>query len=450
MKRFLLLVLFFISFTVTKAEEKQDIKVSNVLASECLDYPSQDVNKAPAREVALDEYESVGLAYAGNTLSVALNAWEYNCALSGFNPSATVENSVITINPGPIINGGEWCLCHFDLKFDIENIKPGKYLTRIITDSSDGNILFEIELDENLNITLSEESICANATFNENTEWVYYNENENGDINIFRINYICDNGSMNPDKGFIKMTYGKDMDSSEIIASIWEYSMAFTCVYPESETLPVILRHYATPNERADIWNDGDIKQEFSIGNNLAIQSGESTFYRDFFTRTMENLTVKSVEAVEIDGRLRLKITAENGYEWIQGIGSVSPNMPQSIVFPAYAGEFNETEMTRLMYVRDLRDNHIIYGSPAKDPNWSPAGVTNIADSDGCLNVTADRILFSGEGDVEISVYDMDGKKLASVSGSGDTELYTSALLPGVYIAEAVTGKKVISLKFFK
>ena len=63
------------------------------------------------------------------------------------------------------------------------------------------------------------------------------------------------------------------------------------------------------------------------------------------------------------------------------------------------------------MYVRDLRDNHIIYGSPAKDPNWSPAGVANIADREECLNVTADRIIFSGEGAVEIFVYDIDGRQ---------------------------------------
>ena len=76
--------------------------------------------------------------------------------------------------------------------------------------------------------------------------------------------------------------------------------------------------------------------------------------------------------------------------------------------------------------------------------------MAKIADSDECLNVTADRIIFSGEGFVEISVYDIDGKKSASVTGSGYTVLSTSALLPGVYIAEAVTGKKIISRKFFK
>lgn len=450
MKSFLLLTaLFSISFAVAGAEERQDIKVSNIVASNCLDNPSQDLNKAPAREVALDEYASVGLAYSGNTLTVALNAWEYNCALSGFNPSATVDNGVITINPGAIIDGGEWCLCHFDLKFDIENIKPGKYLTRIIPyEAYEEDRLFEIELDENLNVTLSEESTYAKETFNENTEWVYYNENENGDSNIFRLTYTS--ATDNPEKGFIKMTLDKNMDYAEIIASVWEYNMRITRVCPESETLPIILRHYTTSNERVDVWNDGDIIQAFDMGNNLTFQSGESAFYRDFFTRTMENITVKSVEAVEIDGSLRLKITAENGYEWIQGIGSVSPKMPQSIVFPAYAGEFNETEMTRLMYVRDLRDNHIIYGSPTKDPNWSPAGVASIADREECLNVAADRIIFSGEGVVEISVYDIDGKKVAEVSGNGDTELSIAALLPGVYIAEAVTGKNVISRKFYK
>ena len=449
MKKFLIMVaLLSVSFIIVRAEGNQDIKVSNIIASSFLDNQSYE-NKAPAREVALDEYASVGLTYSGNTLSVALNAWEYNCALSDFKPSAIVENGVITIKPGAVINGGEWCLCHFDLKFDIENIKPGKYLVRINADLSEEDYrLFEIELDEGLNVTLSEERTCANDSFNENTEWVYCNENETGDVNIFRLTYT--NANDDTDKGFIKMTYNDNTTSAETIATVWEYNMCVTRVSPESETLPLILSHFATPNERVEIWNDGDMKYEFDICNDLSVQIGESKFYRDFFSRTMENITINKIEAVEIDGSLRLKITAENGFEWIQGIGAVSPKMPQSIVFPAYAGEFNEIEMTRLMYVRDLRDNHIIYGSPAKDPNWSPAGVANIADREECLNVTADRIIFSGEGAVEIFVYDIDGKKLASVTGNGDTELSTSALLPGVYIAEAVTGKNVVTRKFYK
>ncbi len=64
MKKFLIMVaLLSVSFIIVRAEGNQDIKVSNIIASSCLDNQSYE-NKAPAREVALDEYASVGLTYS--------------------------------------------------------------------------------------------------------------------------------------------------------------------------------------------------------------------------------------------------------------------------------------------------------------------------------------------------------------------------------------------------
>ena len=454
MKRFLLpAVLFSISFAVAGAEERQDIKVSNIMASGCLN-DVQNTQKAPAREVALEDYGTIGILYSNNTLSISLNAWEFNCGVTDFKPTVTIENGIIDIITNSGITTPMWCYCPYNISFDLNEIKPGSYIIRMFGSewSFEGDIrLFSLDLTDGAVIHLTEDETSHSSFFNENTEWVYYNEDGSGNTNIFRLTYTGDNESANPYKGWINMRYDNDPALNETIAEITGYTWDSPRVLPLKETLPTILRHYATPSERFNVWDEGaDKSSRFYISFNPFANVGESAFYRDFFTRTMENVTVKSVEAVEIDGSLRLKFTADTGYEWIEGIGAVSPKMPQSIVFPAYAGEFNETEMTRLMYVRDLRDNHIIYGSPAKDPNWSPAGVASIADREECLNVAADRIIFSGEGVVEISVYDIDGKKITSVTGSGDTELSTSALLPGVYIAEAVTGKNVVTRKFYK
>ncbi|MBO4964859.1 MAG: hypothetical protein J6C81_01175, partial [Muribaculaceae bacterium] len=96
-------------------------------------------------------------------------------------------------------------------------------------------------------------------------------------------------------------------------------------------------------------------------------------------------------------------------------------------------------EPTRLLYVRDINTNEILWGDPGLDPAYNAVGeitaepVSEVYGGDGVIEVR-------GEGNLKI--YTLSGVLAGSVDAPA-----TVAVAPGVYIAVSGTQSKKIIVR---
>jgi hypothetical protein len=406
------------------------LPVKNVMSSGCLD-PGNELDDKQ-RAVELEDYASIDMSLSGNTLAVGLNAWEYNCGLNAFNPSVSVENGVMTVALKADISP-MWCLCHFNFSFETENVVESKYLVRVLPNDSEEDVrLFEADLREGSSIHLDEEATLPGSLFNENTEWVYYNENSAGKRNIFRLRFIP-NESV-PGSGTIRMSVDGDDSGFIDLADIIECAPGSITVMPLTMTPPKMLWEYAPLSETYDLTAEGETLTSYlRVGGDISQLADEPAFFRDFFNHRMEQLNVGKLERVDLSTMPVVKFTYDNGYEWIQGIGSVSESLPNSLIYPVYSGKFDPQTMTRLMYVQDTATGVIIYGSAKLDPSWVPAGVPAVAQQP-ILEVTDKEATCRMDGAIRIEVYSIGGLRLLSADGEDSVTVGFGSLAPGNYL----------------
>lgn len=147
----------------------KELTVTNMELSDCLTKQEETrsiATKAINEDIDLNDYASIDISYSDRSLSVRLNAWEYNCGMTEITPSITSNDGKITMDLPVTEELSMWCLCPFNLMFDIGNVDPGKYLFSIKSEGScEEPRLFELELTEGLNVRLSEEETLASSNF---------------------------------------------------------------------------------------------------------------------------------------------------------------------------------------------------------------------------------------------------------------------------------------------
>ena len=169
-------------------------------------------------------------------------------------------------------------------------------------------------------------------------------------------------------------------------------------------------------------------------------------YWEDYLTGTMRPMFKQAyIDETGDSGTQRYALTmSENmdgtGYQgrWESGIGPVGDDYASNLPYPIYSLP-KGVEPTRLLYVRDINTNEILWGDPGLDPAYNAVGeitaepVSEVYGGDGVIEVR-------GEGNLKI--YTLSGVLAGSVDAPA-----TVAVAPGVYIAVSGTQSKKIIVR---
>lgn len=136
--------------------------------------------------------------------------------------------------------------------------------------------------------------------------------------------------------------------------------------------------------------------------------------------------------------------------EYVPGIGAVGDWYASNLPFPIY-NLSDDIQPTTLMYVRNRIDNDlVVFGSTQGDPTYQ--GVEKVLADYSTIQWYSDFINLGviSSGKVTLYLYTQDGKLLSVKHGADFVQTATDTLLPGVYIAKAVTDTETATYKFVK
>lgn len=136
--------------------------------------------------------------------------------------------------------------------------------------------------------------------------------------------------------------------------------------------------------------------------------------------------------------------------EYVPGIGAVGDWYASNLPFPIY-NLSDDIQPTTLMYVNNRIDNDlVVFGSTHGDPTYQ--GVNEVLEDGSKIQWYSDFINLGviSSGNITLYLYTQDGKLLSVKHGADYVQTATDSLVPGVYIAKAVTDTETATYKFVK
>ena len=129
------------------------------------------------------------------------------------------------------------------------------------------------------------------------------------------------------------------------------------------------------------------------------------------------------------------------GYQgrWESGIGPVGEDYASNLPYPVYSLPEGVTP-TRLLYVRDINTNEVLWGDPKLDPAYNSVGeLTNDNDN---FAVYGGQGIITVESEGTVRIYTTAGTLLTTVSCPT-----TVSAAPGLYIAVSGSSSRKILVK---
>lgn len=274
----------------------------------------------------------------------------------------------------------------------------------------------------------------------EDKEWVYYNNVTNGEQKkpLYRLRYVSDT-SLNPGAKYDLQLYDSfEYNNDEALTILsWVTGSTFSLKGKYTDVdipsdfwasgLPEASYNVAKLHERSDVTS-----LTFSGSPSFAtVETCEDSdlsptkyYWYDVLTNTHKVAYVKDNVYTENGMGIQAVNLCENidgsGFQvkWVPGIGPVGDDYASTLVYPIY--DLPEgCEPTRLLYVRDIKTNEILWGDPSLDKDYQSVGET-LADNQptGYTVYTAQGICLMREGSrsayeaLPAGLYIVNGKKL--------------------------------------
>lgn len=329
-------------------------------------------------------------------------------------------------------NGYFACSCTKKYESTIKGVAPGLYY--IITNDA----VYRTELFDDIEkeLTLSDMLTCP-FTLRDDAEWVYYRERGINDAPQFirmrlvqektsgvkRYNvYYCD-GDFNQDKainvGFAHMPVPSSIKLSSILLNN-------NLLDNPGGSVPIL-------SQGVQDWNNPGCELGVYPIYNF---NSSPTITWDFAKWWAQYPNVTDIKETTVDGLPSLHYLFDNGLELVYGVGPVGCDYASNMMYPAFELPEGEAPL-RFLYMRSLKDNHIIYGDPTLDSSYKGSDkLTEAADKAWIENALEFGI--DSEGEAEVTVYSPNGMTIASQIGHGRVTIERSLLETGIYIVTAV------------
>lgn len=396
--------------------------------------PGSDDESDPYLYVALQYMQPLEIAYSDKQLTLTTYVHQ-KC----FDQSVTTyvkrsgniiwfQTKTYEIGNSPTYN----CDCTKKASSTVKDIEPGYYYIIANDAVYIAELLGKVDKVLGLENMLIEPYIARN-----DAEWVFYREGAGGEDPLFvrmRMKETPYPYSLNKEHKLYYCVGDYDESRAVWTGEVWLNT-------PSRLGLNLIpLEHpFAKGEDRYPLVSDDPASWDnpvscMGIGATYSFNA-EPGMVWDFSKWWAQSPQVVDIKETKVDGRPSLHYFFDNGLQLVYGVGPVGTDYASNFCYPAFDLPEGEAPL-RFLYMRSLKDDHIIYGDPTLDPSYKgSAKLTEANDSAWIENAVELGIEAEGEG--EVMVYSLNGQLIASQHGIDRVTIGRSQLDAGIYIVVA-------------